>query len=70
LIVCCTSAGQQSIFASSKAEQLRENIASTRVQLSAADLEALAEISRLPAEYPGWMLSLQSQYRSSPPAKD
>jgi hypothetical protein len=26
--------------------------------------------NQLPAEYPGWMLSLQGQYRSKPPVKD
>jgi hypothetical protein len=37
------------------------------VHLSAAELEALDAISQLPAQYPGWMLSLQGQYRSKPP---
>jgi len=58
------------IIGAKSAEQLRDNIASTRVQLSAAELEALDEVSQLPAEYPGWMLSLQGQYRSKPPVKD
>ncbi len=57
------------IIGAKSAEQLRDNIASTRVQLSAAELEALDEVSRLPAEYPGWMLDYQGQYRSSPPVK-
>jgi aryl-alcohol dehydrogenase-like predicted oxidoreductase len=55
------------IIGAKSAEQLHDNIASTRVHLSAAELEALDAISQLPAEYPGWMLSLQGQYRSKPP---
>jgi aryl-alcohol dehydrogenase-like predicted oxidoreductase len=47
------------IIGAKSAEQLHDNIASTRVQLSAVELEALDAIGRLPAEYPGWMLSLQ-----------
>jgi aryl-alcohol dehydrogenase-like predicted oxidoreductase len=58
------------IIGAKSAQQLHESIASIRVQLSAAELEALDEISQLPAEYPGWMLSLQGQYRSKPPVKD
>jgi hypothetical protein len=38
--------------------------------LSAAELEALDATSQLPAEYPGWMLSLQGQYRSKPPVNE
>jgi len=55
------------IIGAKSALQLRDNIASTRVQLSAAELEALDAVSQLPAEYPGWMLSLQGQYRNQPP---
>jgi aryl-alcohol dehydrogenase-like predicted oxidoreductase len=51
-------------------EQLRDNIAATRVQLSAAEIAALDAVSQLPQEYPGWMLALQGQYRAKPPVKD
>ena len=50
-------------------EQLDDNIASTQVQLTDADLQALHEVSQLPPEYPGWMIARQSEYRSKPPIK-
>jgi len=37
-------------------EQLQDNLASTKVQLTAEDLTALNQISALTPEYPGWML--------------
>jgi aryl-alcohol dehydrogenase-like predicted oxidoreductase len=58
------------IIGAKSLEQLRDNIASTRVQLSEADLKALDEVSQLPPEYPGWMLAFQSQYRLKPPVKE
>ena len=51
-------------------DQLRDNIASTRVQLTDSERRTLDEVSQLPAEYPGWMLALQGQYRAKPPVKD
>ena len=50
--------------------QLRDNLASTRVQLTDSERRTLDEVSQLPAEYPGWMLALQGQYRAKPPVKD
>jgi aryl-alcohol dehydrogenase-like predicted oxidoreductase len=37
-------------------EQLQDNLASTKVKLSAEDLTALNQVSALTPEYPGWML--------------
>ncbi len=51
-------------------EQLDDNLAATKVQLSPADLQALNEVSQLPPEYPGWMLSRQGEYRQKPPVKE
>jgi aryl-alcohol dehydrogenase-like predicted oxidoreductase len=51
-------------------EQLRDNLASTRVQLGDAELDVLEKASLLPPEYPGWMLALQGQYRAKPPVKE
>jgi hypothetical protein len=31
--------------------------------LSAAELERIDQVSRLPAEYPGWMFERQGEYR-------
>jgi aryl-alcohol dehydrogenase-like predicted oxidoreductase len=51
-------------------DQLHDNIASTRVRLTAAELAALDDVSQLPAEYPGWMLAMQGQYRAKAPVKE
>lgn len=48
-------------------EQLKDNLGATEVTLAAEELEKLDEVSRLPKEYPGWMLELQGQYRAEPP---
>jgi aryl-alcohol dehydrogenase-like predicted oxidoreductase len=52
------------IVGAKRPEQLADNLAATNVSLSAADLQKLNEVSRLPAEYPGWMLERQGEYRS------
>jgi aryl-alcohol dehydrogenase-like predicted oxidoreductase len=51
-------------------DQLRDNIAASRVVLTAEELKALDEVSQLPPEYPGWMLAFQGQYRAKPPFKE
>ena len=58
------------IIGAKSMDQLRDNIASTRVQLTDSERRTLDEVSQLPAEYPGWMLALQGQYRAKPPVKD
>ena len=51
------------IVGAKRVEQLQDNIRSTEVKLDADDLAALDAVTSLPAEYPGWMLERQSQYR-------
>ncbi|MDB5733030.1 MAG: aldo/keto reductase [Variovorax sp.] len=51
------------IVGAKRAEQLADNLAATQVALSAAELQQLDETSRLPAEYPGWMLERQGEHR-------
>jgi aryl-alcohol dehydrogenase-like predicted oxidoreductase len=51
-------------------DQLRDNIAATRVRLTPEEVTLLDGVSQLPQEYPGWMLALQGQYRAKPPFKD
>ncbi len=58
------------IIGAKSMDQLRDNIAATRVELNEDELKRLDEVSRLPAEYPGWMLAHQSQARIKPPIKD
>jgi aryl-alcohol dehydrogenase-like predicted oxidoreductase len=50
-------------------KQLKDNLDATQVTLNAAELETLDEVSRLPEEYPGWMLDRQVQYRAKPPER-
>ncbi|KIZ41727.1 MULTISPECIES: aldo/keto reductase [Rhodopseudomonas] len=52
------------IVGAKRVDQLADNIASTKVTLDADDLAQLDGVSRLPAEYPGWMLERQSAYRA------
>jgi aryl-alcohol dehydrogenase-like predicted oxidoreductase len=58
------------IIGAKSMEQLRDNVASTRVQLSAEEIAMLDDVSQLPQEYPGWMLALQGQYRAKAPYKE
>ncbi len=51
-------------------DQLRDNIASTRVELTAEETLLLDGVSQLPPEYPGWMLAFQGQSRGKPPFKE
>ena len=51
------------IIGAKRPEQLTENLAATQVALSDSELAALDEVSRLPAEYPGWMFERQGEYR-------
>ncbi len=52
------------IVGAKRIDQLQDNIRSTEVTLSAEDLAALDAVTKLPPEYPGWMLERQSQYRA------
>ncbi len=51
------------IIGAKRVEQLDDNIAATKVRLNEDELAALDEVSQLPAEYPGWMLTRQGEYR-------
>jgi aryl-alcohol dehydrogenase-like predicted oxidoreductase len=43
--------------------QLDDNLAATSVTLSAEEIQVLDDISKLPPEYPGWMLEVQDLER-------
>ncbi len=49
--------------------QLTDNLGASGLELTAEDLQALEDVSRLPPEYPGWMLAMQGQYRAKPPTR-
>ncbi len=57
------------IIGAKTVEQLHDNVAATKVELSAEELAKLDEVSRLPSEYPGWMMDLQGKYRETPPVR-
>lgn len=50
-------------------DQLKDNLAAGDIVLSAEELSTLDETSKLAPEYPGWMLAVQSGYRTVPGAK-
>jgi aryl-alcohol dehydrogenase-like predicted oxidoreductase len=51
------------IIGAKRHEQLKDNLGACDVSLSADELKALDGVSRLPAEYPGWMLERQGEQR-------
>lgn len=53
------------IIGAKRIDQLEDNIGATKVSLSPEDLSRLNDISRLPDEYPGWMLERQNTYRTA-----
>jgi len=52
------------IVGAKRVDQLADNIAATKVRLDGDALATLDDLSRLPAEYPGWMLERQGGYRA------
>lgn len=57
------------IIGAKRIDQLEDNLGAVDVALTAEDLAALDQVSRLPAEYPGWMIERQSGYRGLSPAR-
>jgi aryl-alcohol dehydrogenase-like predicted oxidoreductase len=51
------------IIGAKNTDQLKDNIRSTEIELSADDLQKINEVSALPKEYPGWMVERQSADR-------
>ncbi len=47
------------IIGANKPEQLADNLLATEVKFSEAELLQLDEVSKLPGEYPGWMIERQ-----------
>ncbi len=52
------------ILGAKRLEQLDDNIGAASVTLSPEDLAALDAVTQLPAEYPGWMIERQAEYRA------
>ncbi len=53
------------IIGAKREDQLIDNIASTKLELSESEMKELDDISALTPEYPGWMLARQGQDRSA-----
>ncbi len=51
------------LLGAKRVDQLTDTIGAKDVALSADDLATLDAVSTLPAEYPGWMLKMQNEYR-------
>lgn len=51
------------LIGAKRTDQLKDNLASVDVKLSREELQQLDQISQLPPEYPGWMLSVQGASR-------
>ncbi|WP_068118906.1 aldo/keto reductase [Tropicimonas marinistellae] len=52
------------IVGAKRVDQLTDNIGATEIQLSEEDLTALDAVTKLPEEYPGWMIERQGEYRA------
>ena len=52
------------IIGAKRPEQLADNLGAVQVVLTEDELRALDAVSKLPAEYPGWMFARQGEYRS------
>jgi aryl-alcohol dehydrogenase-like predicted oxidoreductase len=48
------------LIGAKRVEQLKENVEATEITLDDADISALDAVSRLPIEYPGWLLERAS----------
>jgi aryl-alcohol dehydrogenase-like predicted oxidoreductase len=51
------------IIGAKRIEQLEDNLAAVDLKLSGEEMAALDQVSALPPEYPGWMLSVQDANR-------
>ena len=51
------------IVGAKRPDQLADNLGATKLSLSDAELQRLDVVSRLPAEYPGWMFERQGEFR-------
>ena len=54
------------IVGAKRPDQLADNLGSVEVAFTADELARLDAVSRLPAEYPGWMIERQGDYRGAP----
>ena len=55
------------IIGAKRVDQLEDNLGAVQVKLTDEELKSLDEVSRLPEEYPGWMLARQGGNRVPKP---
>ncbi len=53
------------IIGAKNPDQLKDNLAATKIKFTAEELAALDSVSALAAEYPGWMLDRQGEDRAN-----
>ena len=53
------------ILGAKRMDQLADTIGAAEVALTAEELDTLAAVTELPAEYPGWMIKVQTEYRET-----
>ena len=54
------------IIGAKNEDQLADNLGATQVQLTAEEMTRLDEVSKLPPEYPGWMIAFQNNETDRP----
>jgi diketogulonate reductase-like aldo/keto reductase len=54
------------ILGAKRFDQLQDNLAAVDLKLTKEEIKQLDEVSTLPPEYPGWMLSTQGADRLDP----
>jgi len=54
------------LIGAKRIEQLADNLGAVEVTFTAEEIAAIDAVSKLPPEYPGWMLERQSGYRGAP----
>jgi len=57
------------ILGAKRPDQLADNLGAVDVTFTSEELAQLDEVSKLPAEYPGWMIERQNGYRGGPSAR-
>ncbi len=57
------------IIGAQSEDQLKDNLAASNLELSAAELAELDKVSALPPEYPGWMFERQGGNRAPKAAR-
>jgi aryl-alcohol dehydrogenase-like predicted oxidoreductase len=55
------------IIGARRIDQLKDNLAATKLILSADEIITLDDASAISTEYPGWMIAFQGKYRATPP---